>query len=86
MEMCISINSLTKVHGLGSIRFGWIVASKEVAKRAQDVFRTVEGMISSPSVRIAEEPSRITSSAGKDREFTKTKFADTERFTSETRN
>ena len=52
-DHCISINSLTKVHGLGSIRFGWIVASKEVAKRAQDVFRTVEGMISSPSVRIA---------------------------------
>lgn len=50
---CVSVNSLTKVHGLGSIRFGWIVASKEVAKRAQDVFRTVEGMISSPSVRIA---------------------------------
>lgn len=52
-EHCISINSLTKVHGLGSIRFGWLIASESVAKQAQDVFRTVEGMISSPSVRLA---------------------------------
>lgn len=53
-EHCISINSLTKVHGLGSIRFGWLIASESVAKQAQDVFRTVEGMISSPSVRLAK--------------------------------
>ena len=53
-DHCISINSLTKVHGLGSIRFGWLIASESVAKQAQDVFRTVEGMISSPSVRLAK--------------------------------
>ena len=27
-DNCVSISSLTKVHGLGQIRYGWIIASK----------------------------------------------------------
>ena len=52
-EHCISINSLTKIYGLGPIRFGWIIASEKTISEARKAFLTTQGMISSPTVRIA---------------------------------
>ncbi len=52
-EHCVSMNSLTKVYGLGALRFGWIIANKEVAARAHTAFQTMNGMVAIPSARIA---------------------------------
>ena len=51
---CISISSLTKVHGLGVIRYGWIIADEEIISNVADAFHNMEGMMSSPSIRIVE--------------------------------
>lgn len=53
-EHCISINSLTKVYSLGTIRFGWIIASPKIAEQARRAFITLGGMMGSPTLRIAE--------------------------------
>ena len=53
-ENCISISSLTKVHGLGVIRYGWILAAEEIISNVKKAFHHMEGMMSSPTIRIAE--------------------------------
>ena len=53
-EHCISINSLTKIYSLGTIRFGWIIASPEIAEQARRAFITLGGMMGSPVLRIAD--------------------------------
>jgi len=52
-EHCISINSLTKIYGLGPIRFGWIIANKEITSNAKRAFLTFSGMMASPTIRLA---------------------------------
>ncbi len=52
-DNCISINSLTKVYSLGSIRFGWLIAEKETIAIARSIFMTFSGVMSSPTMRIA---------------------------------
>ena len=52
-EHCVSMNSLTKVYGLGALRFGWIIASTDVAERAHTAFQTMNGMVAIPSARLA---------------------------------
>lgn len=52
-EHCISINSLTKVYGLGPLRFGWIIANKEIISNAKRAFLTFSGMMASPTIRLA---------------------------------
>ena len=53
-EHCISINSLTKIYSLGTLRFGWIIASKEISEQARRAFLTLSGMMGSPTLRIAD--------------------------------
>ena len=52
-EHAISINSLTKCYGLGSIRFGWSICEENIARRMTSAFHHVQGMISIPSRSIA---------------------------------
>jgi aspartate/methionine/tyrosine aminotransferase len=52
-EHCVSINSLTKIYALGSLRFGWIIASEEVANNAMRALMTFTGMLATPSARLA---------------------------------
>ena len=52
--MGISINSLTKIYSLGTLRFGWIIASPEIAEQARRAFITLGGMMGSPILRIAD--------------------------------
>ena len=52
---CISINSLTKVYGMGPIRFGWLIADNETIAIARNIFMTFSGVMSSPTMRIAAE-------------------------------
>ena len=52
---CISINSLTKVYGMGPIRFGWLIADSRTIAIARNVFMTFSGVMSSPTMRIAAE-------------------------------
>ena len=53
-ENCVSISSLTKVHGLGEIRYGWMIASKEIIANAENTFHNMAGIMSSPVIRVAE--------------------------------
>jgi len=53
-DHCITLSSLTKVHGLGVLRYGWIVASDEIIANVANVFHNMEGMMSSPTIRIVE--------------------------------
>ena len=53
-EHCISINSLTKVYSLGTLRFGWLISSKEIIEQARRAFFTLSGMMGSPTLRIAD--------------------------------
>jgi aspartate/methionine/tyrosine aminotransferase len=53
-ENCITISSLTKVHGLGVIRYGWIIADEKIIESVANSFHNMEGMMSSPSIRIVE--------------------------------
>jgi len=52
---CISISSLTKVHGLGVIRYGWILADSKIIQDVNKAFHHMEGMMSSPTIRIVEK-------------------------------
>ena len=52
-DHCISVSSLTKCHGLGPIRFGWIIANQAVAAAAKNAFLTTNGMFSSPGTAMA---------------------------------
>lgn len=53
-DNCISLSSLTKIHGLGQIRYGWMIASKEIIQNAENTFHNMAGIMSSPVIRIAE--------------------------------
>ena len=53
-DNCITISSLTKVHGLGVIRYGWIIADESIIANVANSFHNMEGMMSSPSIRIVE--------------------------------
>jgi aspartate/methionine/tyrosine aminotransferase len=53
-EHCISINSLTKVYSLGTLRFGWLISSVEISEQARRAFITLSGMMASPTLRIAD--------------------------------
>jgi len=50
---CISVNSLTKIYGLGPLRFGWIIANEEISLNAKRAFLTLSGMMASPTIRLA---------------------------------
>lgn len=54
-DNCISLSSLTKIHGLGQIRYGWMIASENIIKNAQNTFHNLAGIMSSPVIRIAEQ-------------------------------
>jgi len=54
-DHCVSISSLTKVHGLGVIRYGWILANTEIIANVNNAFHNMEGMMASPTIRIAEQ-------------------------------
>jgi len=54
-ENCISISSLTKIHGLGQLRYGWMIASKEIIEYAENTFHNMAGIMSSPVIRIANQ-------------------------------
>ena len=53
-EHCISLSSLTKIHGLGVLRYGWIIASEEIISNVANAFHNMEGMMSSPTIRIVD--------------------------------
>ena len=53
-DHCISINSLTKIYSLGTLRFGWIIASPKIAEQARRAFITLGGVMGSPILRIAD--------------------------------
>ncbi len=49
----VSIGSLTKVHGLGGIRVGWIVAPDRILRRARQALDYLECNLPAPSESIA---------------------------------
>ncbi len=53
-DHCISINSLTKIYSLGTLRFGWVIASPKIAEQARRAFITLGGVMGSPILRIAD--------------------------------
>ena len=53
-ENCITLSSFTKVHGLGVLRYGWIIASESLISIIANIFHNLEGMMSSPAIRIVE--------------------------------
>ena len=53
-EHCITLSSLTKIHGLGVLRYGWIIASEEIISNVANAFHNMEGMMSSPTIRIVD--------------------------------
>ena len=52
-DNCVSISSLTKVHGLGQIRYGWMIASTEIIANAENTFHNMAGIMSTPVIRVA---------------------------------
>jgi aspartate/methionine/tyrosine aminotransferase len=53
-EHCISVNSLTKIYSLGTLRYGWLISSKEISEQARRAFFTLSGMMGSPTLRVAD--------------------------------
>ena len=53
-EHCITVSSLTKVHGLGPIRYGWIIAAPHLIERIGDAFHNLAGQMCSSSILFAE--------------------------------
>jgi aspartate/methionine/tyrosine aminotransferase len=51
---CVSVNSLTKCYGLGPLRIGWIIGSEKTATNARRVMNNMQGMLATPSLRLAE--------------------------------
>ena len=45
---------MTKIYSLGTLRFGWIIASPKIAEQARRAFITLGGMMGSPILRIAD--------------------------------
>ncbi len=52
-ENVISVNSLTKCYGLGSIRFGWAIGSREKISHVRNAFQNMQGLSAAPSAAIA---------------------------------
>ena len=46
---------MTKIHGLGQLRYGWMIASKEIIANAENTFHNMAGIMSSPVIRIANQ-------------------------------
>ncbi len=53
-EHCVSVNSLTKCYGLGPLRLGWVIGSEERMVTAGRAMHTMQGMLATPSLRLAE--------------------------------
>ena len=51
---CVSVNSLTKCYGLGTLRIGWIIGSKEMADNAVRAMHSLQGSLAMPSLHIAK--------------------------------
>ncbi|DAC60181.1 MAG TPA: pyridoxal phosphate-dependent aminotransferase [Candidatus Poseidoniaceae archaeon] len=51
-DKIISINSLTKVYSMGSIRFGWIISDRQTISIARRIFMTFSGVMASPTMKI----------------------------------
>ena len=52
-ENVISVNSLTKCYGLGSIRFGWAIGSRNKILHVRNAFQNMQGLSAAPSAAIA---------------------------------
>ena len=52
-ENVISVNSLTKCYGLGPIRFGWAIGSREKISNVRSAFHNIQGLSAAPSAAIA---------------------------------
>lgn len=48
-----TVNSLTKIHGLGGLRVGWLIAGPTIAERARDVVDLLHADFPAPSSEIA---------------------------------
>lgn len=48
-----TVNSLTKIHGLGGLRAGWLIACPEIAERARDVVDLLHADFPAPSSELA---------------------------------
>lgn len=53
-DHCITVSSLTKVHGLGPIRYGWVIAAPHLIELMGDAFHNLAGQMSSSSIQFAE--------------------------------
>jgi aspartate/methionine/tyrosine aminotransferase len=53
-DHCVSVNSVTKCYGLGSLRLGWVIGSEEKIVTARRAMHTMQGMLATPSLRLAE--------------------------------
>jgi len=53
-ENCITLSSFTKVHGLGALRYGWIITNEAKISTIKDIFHNLAGQMSSPTIRIVE--------------------------------
>ena len=53
-DHCVSVTSLTKVYGLGGLRFGWCVGTTEVVHRIQRLKMSTIGMLALPSLVAGE--------------------------------
>jgi len=49
----ISVNSLTKCYGLGSLRFGWLIGDAKLIANAQNAMYNLQGETSGPSMALA---------------------------------
>jgi aspartate/methionine/tyrosine aminotransferase len=49
---CITLSSFTKVHGLGALRYGWLIASEDYISIIADIFHNLAGEMPSPTIRI----------------------------------
>lgn len=49
----VTVNSLTKIHGLGPLRVGWVMGSDELAEKARDVVDLLNADFPAPSSDLA---------------------------------
>ena len=51
-EHCLSVNSLTKCYGLGTLRFGWVIGSEARISAATRAMHNLQSMLSIPTLRL----------------------------------
>lgn len=51
---CVSVNSLTKCYGLGNLRVGWVIGTKDVAANAFRAMQNLQGSLAMPSLNLAK--------------------------------